>query len=41
MHRGIAPPHGLALSILRSMMYVSMFVWAQIPAAQAPDGPPP
>ena len=42
MHRGIAPPHGLALSILRSMMYVSMFgSWAQISAAQAPDGPPP
>ena len=42
MHRGMAPPQGLALSNLRSMMYVSMFgSLAQTSAAHAPLGPPP
>ena len=42
MQSGIAPPHGLALSILRSNMTVSIpFSWAKISAAQAPAGPPP
>merc|ERR1719183_311724 len=39
---GIAPPHGLALSIFLSNKTVSIpFSWAKISAAQAPDGPPP
>jgi hypothetical protein len=42
MQSGIAPPHGLALSSLRSKKTVSIpFSWAKISAAQAPDGPPP
>merc|ERR1719498_1732188 len=42
MHKGIAPPHGLQLSILRSMMIVSMLgSSANISAADAPEGPPP
>jgi hypothetical protein len=39
---GIAPPHGLALSSLRSIKKVSTpFSCAKISAAHAPDGPPP
>ena len=39
---GMAPPHGLALSSLRSNMTVSIpFSWAKISAAHAPEGPPP
>ena len=39
---GMAPPHGFALSILRSKKTVSIFFsCAKISAAQAPDGPPP
>lgn len=42
MQSGMAPPHGLALSILRSNMTVSIpFSWAKISAAQDPAGPPP
>ena len=42
MHTGIAPPHGLQLSILRSNNTVSIFGFcANISAAHAPDGPPP
>ncbi len=42
MHRGMAPPHGFALSILRSNSTVSTFFsFAKISAAHAPDGPPP
>jgi hypothetical protein len=42
MHKGMAPPQGLALSNLRSNMTVSMFFsWAKISAAHAPAGPPP
>ena len=42
IHNGIAPPHGFALSILRSNNTVSTFFsWANISAAHAPDGPPP
>mmetsp|Transcript_40127 Transcript_40127/g.96920 ORF Transcript_40127/g.96920 Transcript_40127/m.96920 type:complete len:215 (-) Transcript_40127:162-806(-) len=42
IQRGMAPPHGLALSIFRSNMTVSMpFSWAKISAAHAPEGPPP
>ena len=42
MQRGMAPPQGLALSILRSKRTVSIpFSWAKISAAQAPAGPPP
>mmetsp|Transcript_44723 Transcript_44723/g.87695 ORF Transcript_44723/g.87695 Transcript_44723/m.87695 type:complete len:208 (-) Transcript_44723:137-760(-) len=42
IHSGIAPPHGLALSSLRSNSTVSTFFsWAKISAAQAPEGPPP
>jgi hypothetical protein len=42
MQRGIAPPHGLALSSLRSIIKVSTpFSCAKISAAHAPDGPPP
>lgn len=42
MQRGMAPPHGLALSSLRSKRTVSMpFSCAKISAAQAPAGPPP
>lgn len=42
MQSGMAPPHGLALSSLRSKRTVSIpFSWAKISAAQAPDGPPP
>ena len=42
MQSGMAPPHGLALSSLRSKRKVSIpFSWAKISAAQAPDGPPP
>ena len=38
----MAPPHGFALSILRSKNTVSIFCsCAKISAAQAPDGPPP
>jgi hypothetical protein len=39
---GMAPPQGLALSILRSKKTVSIFFsCAKISAAQAPEGPPP
>jgi hypothetical protein len=39
---GIAPPHGFALSSLRSNRTVSIErSCAKISAAQAPDGPPP
>ena len=42
MHRGMAPPQGLALSILRSKRTVSTFFsLAKISAAHAPEGPPP
>mmetsp|Transcript_14600 Transcript_14600/g.42803 ORF Transcript_14600/g.42803 Transcript_14600/m.42803 type:complete len:228 (+) Transcript_14600:975-1658(+) len=42
MHSGMAPPHGLALSSLRSKRTVSIpFSCAKISAAQAPEGPPP
>lgn len=42
MHTGIAPPHGLQLSILRSNIIVSILGFcAKISAAHAPDGPPP
>ena len=42
MQRGMAPPHGFALSIFLSNRTVSMlFSWAKISAAQAPEGPPP
>jgi hypothetical protein len=42
MHNGIAPPHGLALSILRSMSTHSILGFlASASAAQDPDGPPP
>ena len=42
MQSGMAPPHGLALSSLRSKRTVSIpFSWAKISAAQAPEGPPP
>ena len=42
MQRGMAPPHGLALSIFLSNRTVSMlFSWAKISAAHAPEGPPP
>jgi hypothetical protein len=42
IQRGIAPPHGFALSILRSNITVSIpFSCAKISAAQAPEGPPP
>ena len=42
MHTGIAPPHGLALSNLRSNKVHSMFGFLAIAsAAHEPDGPPP
>lgn len=42
MQRGMAPPHGLALSSFRSNKTVSIpFSCAKISAAQAPAGPPP
>mmetsp|Transcript_4970 Transcript_4970/g.18631 ORF Transcript_4970/g.18631 Transcript_4970/m.18631 type:complete len:305 (+) Transcript_4970:1084-1998(+) len=41
MHRGMAPPQGLQLSILRSMRKVSQPPLARVSAAQAPAGPPP
>merc|ERR1719443_1200595 len=41
MHSGMAPPQGLQLSILRSIMKVSMPALAHSSAAQAPAGPPP
>ena len=41
MQRGMAPPQGLQLSILRSIRYVSTPPLASVSAAQAPDGPPP
>ena len=42
MQRGMAPPQGLQLSILRSIIIVlSDLSWAKISAAQAPAGPPP
>mmetsp|Transcript_26302 Transcript_26302/g.36661 ORF Transcript_26302/g.36661 Transcript_26302/m.36661 type:complete len:205 (-) Transcript_26302:154-768(-) len=42
MQRGIAPPQGLTLSILRSKMKVSSSLsFANTSAAAAPDGPPP
>ena len=41
IHRGIAPPHGLQLSILRSTRKVSQPPLAKVSAAHAPAGPPP
>ena len=42
MQTGMAPPHGLALSIFLSKRMHSMFGFlARASAAQAPDGPPP
>ena len=42
MQTGIAPPHGLALSILRSNNVHSILgLAANASAAQAPEGPPP
>mmetsp|Transcript_24514 Transcript_24514/g.77483 ORF Transcript_24514/g.77483 Transcript_24514/m.77483 type:complete len:221 (+) Transcript_24514:1072-1734(+) len=41
MQRGMAPPQGLQLSSLRSIMMVSMPAWARVSAAHAPEGPPP
>ena len=41
MHRGMAPPQGLQLSILRSMRNVSQPPLASVSAAHAPAGPPP
>jgi hypothetical protein len=42
MHKGIAPPHGFALSNFRSKRKVSIpFSWAKTSAAHAPEGPPP
>mmetsp|Transcript_101971 Transcript_101971/g.266150 ORF Transcript_101971/g.266150 Transcript_101971/m.266150 type:complete len:227 (-) Transcript_101971:65-745(-) len=41
MQRGMAPPHGLQLSSLRSMRYVSMPALASVSAQLAPAGPPP
>ena len=42
IHNGMAPPHGFALSILRSNITVSNpRSCAKISAAQAPEGPPP
>jgi len=41
MHRGMAPPQGLALSSLRSKIQVSMPALASTSAAQDPLGPPP
>ena len=42
MHTGMAPPHGLALSIFLSNRTHSMFGFlARASAAQAPEGPPP
>eukprot|EP00444_Apocalathium_aciculiferum_P010351 CAMPEP_0183386718 /NCGR_PEP_ID=MMETSP0370-20130417/2632_1 /TAXON_ID=268820 /ORGANISM="Peridinium aciculiferum, Strain PAER-2" /LENGTH=50 /DNA_ID=CAMNT_0025565123 /DNA_START=28 /DNA_END=176 /DNA_ORIENTATION=+ len=40
MQRGMAPPHGLQLSSLRSMRYVSMPALASVSAQDAPAGPP-
>ncbi|KAJ6676826.1 hypothetical protein OIU85_010044 [Salix viminalis] len=37
----MAPPHGLQLSIFRSMRYVSMPPLANVSAAAPPAGPPP
>lgn len=41
MHSGIAPPHGLQLSILRSIRNVSIPPLASVSAAAPPAGPPP
>ncbi|KAG6545366.1 hypothetical protein Mapa_013215 [Marchantia paleacea] len=41
MHRGIAPPQGLALSSFLSNMKVSIPPWARVSAAHPPAGPPP
>lgn len=41
MQRGMAPPHGLQLSILRSMRKVSTPPFARVSAAAPPAGPPP
>ena len=41
MHRGIAPPHGLQLSIFLSTRKVSQPPLAKVSAAHAPAGPPP
>ena len=42
MQTGIAPPHGLALSIFLSKRTHSMLGFlARASAAHAPDGPPP
>merc|ERR1719440_1570986 len=42
MQSGMAPPHGLQLSILRSKRVVSTLgALAKISAAHAPEGPPP
>jgi hypothetical protein len=41
MHKGIAPPHGLALSSLRSIKKVSIPAFANVSAAEEPAGPDP
>merc|ERR1719230_664871 len=41
MHSGMAPPQGLQLSSLRSIIYVSIPAFASVSAAHAPEGPPP
>jgi hypothetical protein len=41
MQRGIAPPHGLALSNFLSKSQVSIPALASISAAHEPLGPPP
>ncbi|KAK2357551.1 geranylgeranyl diphosphate reductase, chloroplastic [Trifolium repens] len=41
MQRGMAPPHGLQLSIFLSMRKVSTPPFASVSAAAPPAGPPP
>lgn len=41
MHKGIAPPHGLAVEGLRSKRKVSTPPAASASAAEDPAGPPP
>ncbi|KAK8652381.1 hypothetical protein V6N13_061400 [Hibiscus sabdariffa] len=41
MQSGMAPPHGLQLSSLRSIRNVSMPPFARVSAAAPPAGPPP